>query len=158
MLLHFIASGYHGYIIIITYAEVTVSKSSKRWYFKGAKVVEENTFEVTLFLKGEEDTKVRLHSDVLCAALGVDKAILRKSAASDLITLFFKKPNLINTGALTIKNQRLLMEVIEAMIVAHDKDGSAFPVLSFESIDRYIGKADGFLKMKLMNSPQRRLA
>lgn len=135
-----------------------MSKSSKRWYFKGTKVVEENTFELTLFLKGEKDTKVRFHSDLLCAAIGVDKAILKKSAAPDLITLFFKKPDLINIGTLTIKNQRLLMDVIEAMNIAHDKDSSAFPVLSFESIDRYIGKADGFLKMKLMNSPQRRLA
>jgi hypothetical protein len=135
-----------------------VSKSNKRWYFKDTKIVEENTFQVTLFLKNEDDTTVRIHSDLLCAALGVDQAILNKSAAPDLVTLFFKQPELINTGTLTVKNHRLLMDVIEAMIVEHDRDCAAFPVLSFETIDRYIGKADGFLKMKLMNSPQRRLA
>ncbi len=133
-------------------------KSNKRWYCKGTKGVGDNTFQVTLFIKGQEDVMVSIHRELLCAALGVDEAILKKSSAGDLVTLFFKQPDLINTGTLTIKNHRFLMDVIEAMIQAHDNDCSAFPVLSFETIDPYIGKADGFLKMKLMNSPQRRLA
>lgn len=118
-------------------------KNGKRWYCKGTKAVQDTTFEVTLFQKGQEDTKIRIHSDVLCAALGVDEAILKKSAAPDLVTLFFKKPELINTGVLTIKNQRLIMEAIEAMILPTGDASEASRTLSLQNIDAYLGKAEG---------------
>jgi hypothetical protein len=130
----------------------------KRWFCKRSKPVDERTIEVTLFFKRGEDIKVRIDIELLATTLGVDEALLKKTSSSELVTLFFKKPDLVNTGVLTIKNQRLLLEAIEGVFKYHVGSESAWPTLSFENVDYYLGKVEGFARTTIAQNAQKKSA
>ncbi len=130
----------------------------KRWFCKRSKPIDENTIEVVLFFKGGEDIKIQINTELLAATMGVDESILKKTSGVELVTVFFKKPDLINTGKLTIKNQRLLLEAIEGMFKYHVGSESAWPTLSFQNVDYYLGKTEGSAQRLIANNVEKKFA
>jgi hypothetical protein len=130
----------------------------KRWFCKRSKPVDERTIEITLFFKGGDDINVRIDIGVLAAALGMDEALLKKASGPELVTMFFKKPDLVNTGVLTIKNQRLVLEAIEGVFKHHVGSEGAWPTLSFENVDYYLGKVEGFARTTIAQNAQKKSA
>ncbi|MDP3936370.1 MAG: hypothetical protein Q8Q56_05255 [Alphaproteobacteria bacterium] len=130
----------------------------KRWFCKRSNSVDENTIEVTLFFKGGKDVNVRIDVKLLAAALGVEERLLKKVSGAELVTIFFKKPDLINTGKLTIKNQRLLLEAIEGMFKNHGGSEGVGSVLSFQNIDYYLGKTEGSAQRAIANKVEKKFA
>ena len=130
----------------------------KRWFCKRSKPIDETTIEVVLFFKGGEDVRVRINIELLAAALGVDEGLLKKAPGVELVTVFFKRPGLINTGNLTIKNQRMLLEAIEGVFKYHVGSEDAWPILSFQNIDYYLGKTKGSAQRLIANNVEKKFA
>lgn len=137
--------------------EITMGLN-KRWYCKRSKPIDETTIEVILFFKGGDDVKVRINTELLAATMGLDEKLLKKPSGLELVTVFFKKPDLINTGILTIKNQRLLLEAIEGMFKNHDGSEGAWPTLSFQNIDYYLGKTEGSALRAIGSNTEKKFA
>lgn len=130
----------------------------KRWFCKRSTSVDERTIGVVLFFKGGRDLEIRIDTELLAKAIGLDEQVLKKSSGAEFVTLFFKKPDLVNTGQLTIKNQRLMLEAIEGLFKYHVGSEGAWPILSFQNIDYYLGRSEGSAQRAIVGNGQKKFA
>ena len=130
----------------------------KRWFCKRSTSVDEGTIEVVFFFKGGKDLEIRIDTELLAKAIGLDKKVLKKASGSEFVTLFFKNPDLVNTGILTIKNQRLVLEAIEGIFKYHVGSEGPWPTLSLENIDHYLGKTEGSAQRAMIGNGQKKFA
>ena len=134
------------------------NKNEKKRFFKKTKKVDDQTFEVGFFYKGEEDSFVKIRRDLLVEAIEISDGILKKAEAADFITLYLKKPELIKVQNAFLKKHRLLIEAMDSLLVKHDDVVSDQPVLSFENIDYYLGKVNGYARVALKNNSRKKFA
>lgn len=132
--------------------------SEKKRFFKRTKKVDDQTFEIGFFYKGGEDQYVKIRRDLFVEAIEVDEKILKKSEAADFITLYLKKPELIKLQNAFLKKHRLLIEAMDSLLVKHEDVTLDKPVLSFENIDYYLGKANGYARIAFRNTSRKKFA
>lgn len=132
--------------------------SEKKRFFKRTKKVDDETFEVGFFYKGSEDQYVKIRRDILAEAIEISEGILKKSEAADFITLYLKKPELIKLQNAFLKKHRLLIEAMDSLLVKHENVASDKPVLSFENVDHYLGKVNGYARVAFKNNSRKKIA
>lgn len=132
--------------------------SEKKRFFKKTKKIDDQTFEIGFFYKGDEDSFVKIHKDILVEALEMGESILKKSEAADFITLYLKKPELIKLQNAFLKKHRLLIEAMDSLLLKHRNIASDKPVLSFENIDHYLGKVNGYARVAFKNNSRKKTA
>jgi hypothetical protein len=130
--------------------------SEKKRFFKKTKKVDEQTFEVGFFYKGEEDSFVKIRKDILAEAIEVSEGILKKAEAADFITLYLKKPELIKVQNAFLKKHRLLIEAMDSLLVKHEDVALDKPILSFENMDYYLGMVNGYARNAFKNNSRKK--
>jgi hypothetical protein len=130
--------------------------TDKKRFFKKTKKVDDQTFEVGFFHKGSEDKFVKIHRDILVEVIEVSESILKKSEASDFITLYLKKPEVIEVQNAFLKKHRLIVEAIDSVVAKHENEIEVQPILSFENIDYYLGKVEGYARAALKNNSRQK--
>ncbi len=81
----------------------------------------------------------------------MNESILKKSEASDYITLYLKKPNLIKVQSAFLKKHRMLIEAMDSFVNKHE-DTKDYPTLSFDNVDYYLGKVKRYAKTAFKNN------
>lgn len=132
--------------------------TGKKRFFKKTKKVDNQTFEIGFFYKGSEDHYVKIHKEVLVEALEVNESILKKSEAADIVTLYLKKPELIKVHNAFLKKHRLVIEAMDSLLSKHEKAELDKPILSFDNMDHYLSKSNGYARDALKNTSRRKLA
>lgn len=128
----------------------------KRRYFKKTKKLDDQTFKVGFFYKGGEDQYITIHKDIFVEAIEVDERILKKSEAADIITMYLKKPALINYKDAFLKKHRLVIEAMDSLLSQHKNPVNDQPILSFDNMDRYLGRKSGYSRSALKNTSRTR--
>lgn len=132
--------------------------SEKKRFFKRTIKVDDQTFEVGFFYKGSEDQYVKIRRDVLAEATEVSEGVLKKAEAADFITLYLKKPELIKLQNAFLKKHRLLIEAMDSLLLKHENVPLDKPILSFENIDYYLGRVNGYARIAFKNNSRKKFA